>query len=221
MGKRAVTLKPVALADDGAVILATRAGARTGGYRVQVNDALLEFVHAAQELAQRQAEADAVPAAPVEPEPGPRVDSKLTPRDIQALLRQGKSVAAIAKKAGVEPEWVQRFEGPIGWERAGMATRAQRATLVRARRGASRLPLGEAVSANLRARAASSNGHTTEEWDAVRHPKKKSWIVTCNFSVRGRSGSARWEFDPENDDLEALSNLAGELGWVGGRSRKH
>lgn len=194
-----VTLKPVAVADDGSVILATRANARTGGFRVQVNDALLELVRQAQVAMEAQAQA-AVPESEPEPPPPPprvpRVASKLSPREIQALLRQGRSASSIAKKAGVEVEWIQRFEGPIQWERAGMATRAQRATLVRSRMGASKLPLGEAVTANLKSRGVVRNGQPSEIWDAVRHPRKKVWTVSCTFTARGRSGVARWEYDP-------------------------
>jgi hypothetical protein len=135
-------------------------------------------------------------------------------------LRQGKSVASIAKKAGVAAEWIQRFEGPIAWERAGMATRAQRCTLVRARRGPSKMPLGEAVAANLKARAPRSKALGNEEWDAIRHPRRKTWIVTCSFSTRGKPASLRWEYDPEIDEVTPLSKLAGDLGFVAGRKRK-
>ena len=218
-----VTLKPVALGADGSVILATRANARTGGFRLQVNEALLELVRQAQEAIQVEAEAHARAVAPQpepEPEPVPRVVSKLSPKEIQALLREGKNPTSIAKKAGVELEWIKRFEGPIAWERAGMATRAQRATLVRTRMGASKLPLGEAVTANLKARGVVRNGQPSEVWDAVRHPRKKVWTVICSFTARGRSGVARWEYDPETDEVVALSKLAGDLGWVPGSKRK-
>jgi hypothetical protein len=30
----------------------------------------------------------------------------------------------------------------------------------------------------------------------------------------------RWEYDPENDEVTALSKLAGDLGFVAGRKRK-
>ena len=219
---RPVTLKPVALAEDGSVILATRANARTGGFRVQVNDALLGFVRQAQAAieAQAQAAAPEPPAPAPEPRPFRRVASKLSPREIQALLRQGRSASSIAKKAGVDVEWIQRFEGPIEWERAGMASRAQRATLVRTRMGASKLPLGEAVTANLKSRGVVRNGQPSETWDAVRHPRNKVWTVSCTFTARGRSGVARWEYDPETDEVVALSKLAGDLGWMSGSRRK-
>ena len=219
---RPVTLKPVALAEDGSVILATRANARTGGFRVRVNDALLELVRQAQAAIEAQAQA-AVPEPPApapEPKPFRRVASKLSPREIQALLRQGRSASSIAKKAGVDVDWIQRFEGPIEWERAGMASRAQRATLVRTRMGASKLPLGEAVTANLKSRGVVRNGQPSETWDAVRHPRKKVWTVSCVFTARGRSGVARWEYDPETDEVVALSKLAGDLGWMSGSRRK-
>jgi hypothetical protein len=215
-GEKAKRLTPIALSDDGSLVLATRANAKTGAYRVRVDEVLLELVRAAQA---RVPEPE--PAPPQPPPPAvPRADSKLSPREIQALLRQGKSITSIAKKAGVTVEWIQRFEGPISWERAGMATRAQRSTLVRARRGPSKLPLGEAVATNLRSRVAGTNGHGNEEWDAVRHPRRKTWIVTCSFSTRGKPANLRWEYDPETDEVTPLSKLAGDLGFVAGRKRK-
>jgi hypothetical protein len=214
-GDKAKTLKVIALSEDGSLLLAARANAKTGSFRVAVDDVLLELVQAA------QARAVVVPPEPPpEVPPIPRVDSKLSPKEIQALLRQGKSVTSIAKKAGVATEWIQRFEGPIAWERAGMATRAQRCTLVRARRGPSKLPLGEAVTANLKARSPRSKNPGTEEWDAIRHPRRKTWIVTCTFSTRGKPANLRWEYDPETDEVAPLSKLAGDLGFVAGRKRR-
>ena len=219
-GEKAKRLRPIALSDDGSLVLATRANAKTGAYRVPVDDVLLELVRASQARVPEPQPEPEPRGVPAPPPPEPRVDSKLSPREIQALLRQGKSITSIAKKAGVGAEWIQRFEGPIAWERAGMATRAQRSTLVRARRGPSKLPLGEAVAANLRTRVAGTDGHGHEEWDAVRHPRKKTWIVTCSFMTRGKPAGVRWEFDPETEEVTALSNLAGDLGFVAGRKRK-
>ncbi|MGH2807222.1 MAG: septation protein SepH [Actinomycetota bacterium] len=224
-GDKATTLKPIALSEDGSLVLATRANAKTGAFRVRVDDVLLELIRAAQERAAAEVQAAAAEgngtALDEIAEPSvPRADSQLSPKEIQALLRQGRSVTSIAKKAGVGIEWIQRFEGPIAWERAGMATRAQRATLVRVRRGASKLPLGEAVATNLRMRAPRTNGYGNERWDAVRHARRKTWIVTCSFSTRGRPASVRWEFDPETDEITALSKLAGDLGFVARRKRR-
>ncbi len=230
----AVTLKAVAVSDDGSeLILARRANAKTGNFRVAIDDVLVEKL---QEASRKAAEAELEPEErePIEPEADldahgeelppprtPRPDSKLTPKEIQALLRQGRSVASIARRAGVEAEWVERFEVPIVWERAGMAARARRATLHRARRGPSALPLGEAVDANLHLRRVQMTpGEIDDAYDAVRHPKTGIWKVRFTFDSRGRSHVAEWSYEPESNELHALNTLAAELGWIDPRRRR-
>ncbi|MGH2695056.1 MAG: septation protein SepH, partial [Actinomycetota bacterium] len=125
-----------------------------------------------------------------------------------------------AKRAGVDPAWVERFEGPIVWERAGMATRAQRARLVRPRLGTSSLSLGDAVRANLRRRKVTVPPEQLDAaWDAVRRARGRKWVV--RLALPGaRRGLAEWEFDSESERLTALNHLAAELGWVEPRRRR-
>lgn len=215
-----VTLKPIGVTEDGAyVTLARRANAKSGGWRIAVDDDLLSRL----EEAVSRARAARGIVTPVEPPPPPpaRLDSKLSPKEIQALLREGRSVGAIAKKAGVPAAWVERFEGPIVWERVGMATRARSSTLERSRRGPSALPLGESVETNLRRRGARLDPAETEDaWDAVRHPRSDRWIVTFRYHYRNRDLTAQWEFDPETQRLSSINPLASQLGWVEPRSRR-
>lgn len=221
-------LKPVGVTEDGtALILSRRAGAKTGSFRVVIDDALVEQLLAAEaQMKSLKTEtpepiAEIVAEEVAQPSPPPVV-SKLTPREVQAMLRQGRTSASIARKAGVDITWVERFEMPIIWERAGMATRAQRATLARTRRGISGLPLGEAVRTNLkRKRVSIPEDQFAEAWDAVRTRKKtKSWVVRFTFQHRGRNRVAEWEFDPATDRLRPLNDLAGELGFVAQRRRR-
>lgn len=213
-----MTLKPVGVSDDGrALILARRAGSRQGAFRLAIDPALVAQLEVARERARaaRPAEAE------VRLLPRPvLVESKLSPREIQALLRRGQSVASIAKKAGVDEAWVGRFEGPIVWERVGTAQRAQRATLTRSRRGTSRLPLGEAVRAHLKQRRAGLTPEQIDDrWDSVRKPKGNRWVVRFTYPSRGRDRVAEWDFDPATGKVHALNDLAAEIGWVEPRTR--
>jgi hypothetical protein len=236
-GHSAVKLKAVGVSEDGlSLILATRANARAGPYRLAVDESLLvqleearTRVLAAKEKQVAQAEAAVAtetPEAPASSEelapPEPvKVESKLSVKEIQAYLRQGRSVPSIAKKAGVEEAWIERFEVPIVWERAGMASRAQRATLVKSRSGASALPLGEAVQANLKARRIHiSPDAYNAAWDSTRHPKTGKWTVTFTFTSRRRPHLAQWQYDTESLDVHPLNKLAAELGWVQPRRRR-
>ena len=173
------------------------------------------------------------PPAPAQPEPtptpasssrqaaSPEVESKLSIKEIQTRLRRGHRVTAIAKDAGVPPEWVERFEAPIAWERADIASRARRATLRRTRKGSSGLRLGEAVEANLRRRRLSIPPEEfVEHWDAVKEARGGTWKVRFTFQSRGRSRTAQWRYDPASGSVESLNDLAKELGWAGATNRR-
>ena len=213
-----VTLKPVGVTDDGrSLLLGRRAGAKSGGFKLAIDQALVDALDAARSAmddAARVAESVAPPTpAPIPAPVVERASSKLTPREIQALLRRGIAPMTIAKRAGVDVAWVERFQGPILWERAGMSTRAQRATLRKARRGPSGAPLGESVTASLRARGVALEGAATH-WDATKRPKKNAWVVTCTFTQRARELKASWEYDPASDEVVALDKLAADIGWI-------
>ncbi|MFN2526194.1 MAG: septation protein SepH [Actinomycetota bacterium] len=210
-------LKPVGVTDDGrAVILARRAGSRHGDYRLALDKALVKQLDAAARKRAAARRAEEEQAAPIEsPEPEPRLESKLTPKEIQALLRRGKSVSSIAKRAGVDAAWVERFESPIIWERSNMANRAQNARLTKARSGTSKLALGEAVRANLRRTAPALGSREIETgWDSVRHPRRNTWIVSFTWSGPRSIKTARWEYDPASEHLDALDKAAADIGWA-------
>jgi hypothetical protein len=112
-------------------------------------------------------------------------------------------------------EWVQKFEGPVTWERVGMARRARKATLARSRKGPSKLELEDAVRSNLKARGLPFPAEGSDDgWDSIRRPKKKMWVVTYSFKSRGQLRDAQWEFDPETGKIVALNDLGAELGWA-------
>lgn len=225
-----VRLKAVGVSDDGlAIFLATRANARTGGYVLALDEALLERLEEAREkaFAARAARAEAAPAepeaaqAPPPPPPRPRVESRLSVKEIQAMLREGRTVQAIAKKAGVEEAWIQKFQAPIVWERAGMASRARRSVVVKSRSGPSAVPLDDAVLANLRSRGIQLGPSAYEaSWDSIRRVKSGTWTVSFTFEARGRTHVAKWEYDTESLEVRPMNKLAGDLGWVAPRRRR-
>ena len=212
--KRVSSLKPVGVSPDGtALLLSRKAGSSTPSFRLGIDESLvaaLEEAHHARTAAKKAKDQLELPP----PIPA-RVESKLTVREVQNLLRQGRTVAAIAKRAGVDPQWVERWESPIIWERAGMATRARRAHLTKARGGISRVPLGEAVASNLKDRGVKLDNKAFEAaWDSTKKARSTRWAVTFTFTSKGREQTARWEFDPETSEVHGLDKLANELGWV-------
>src|SRR5204862_673980 len=54
-----------------------------------------------------------------------RPQSALTPREIQARLRSGFSIAQVAAEAGVGQDWVARFAAPILAEQQQVLERSQ------------------------------------------------------------------------------------------------
>jgi hypothetical protein len=226
-GHKPTTLKAVSFSDEGhELVLARRAGAKTGEFRIAVDEALIDLIKAATRRAVEVAEKKAAPkpkaSARPEPQaiPAVRAASKLTPKEIQALLRRGVAPAAIARKAGVDVSWVERFHGPILWERAGMVSRAQKATLTKSRRGPSGEPLLESIVASLRARSVDPSAVTTGSWDAVKRPKKNAWVVTFTYMNKGREQRASWEYDPSAAEIVALNRLGADIGWVPVTRRK-
>lgn len=212
--KRPPTLRVVGASPEGnALLLARTSSATTPAFRLALDEALVEALEQAQSA--RVAAARAKDQLELPPPIPARSESSLTVAEIQNLLRQGRSAVAIAKKAGVDATWVERWEGPIVWERAATAARARRAHLTRSRGGSSRLPLGDAVASNLKARGVGMEADAFEgAWDSTKKLRSERWIVAFAFGHRGREQLARWEFDPETDELAAIGKLANELGWV-------
>ncbi|HEX2259758.1 MAG TPA: septation protein SepH [Actinomycetota bacterium] len=146
------------------------------------------------------------------------VHSKLTPKEIQALVRQGKSEEQVARLAQTDVAWVRRFTFPILAERAGVIEAVRSARLSKPRLGPSALNIGEAVEENLGARHLRSPREVDESWKAVR--KNGRWHVSFEFPSGGKRRSARFSFDPETRQVDALNDVAIEIGYKAGpRSR--
>jgi hypothetical protein len=209
-------LQVLGVSDDGRNLLLGRRSAKTAAFKLPIDETLVEGLEAGHSLREsaRRAAAHAELPPPVE-----TTSSLLTVREIQSLLRQGKSASSIASKAGVAEEWVRRWEGPILWERDGAAARARSVPMGRAR-GKSSLPLGEAVVANLKRRKIPIDAeHPSEGWDAVKRARGNKWVVSFIFEARGHTTTARWEFDPDASIVVPLDRTAAALGWVAGRKK--
>ncbi|MEX2556900.1 MAG: septation protein SepH [Actinomycetota bacterium] len=141
-------------------------------------------------------------------------DSKLAPRDVQRLLRAGKPVEQVAKQAGVDVAWIERFLGPVLDERAVAIRDSQNARLEKPRLGLSSLPLGEAVARNLRARRVRiSDDELKAAWDASRSDSQP-WVISLTFPYRGKEQRAVWRFDPRTGEVSAGNRLGSDVGWV-------
>lgn len=102
-----------------------------------------------------------------------RLESALTPREMQARLRAGASAADVARAAGIPIERVARYEGPVLAERARVVEEARAARLP-SRTDEPRRPLGELVDDRL---ATSGVAVHEAEWDAWRRPTAPGWCT--------------------------------------------
>jgi hypothetical protein len=116
----------------------------------------------------------------------------LRPKEIQDRIRAGETAEEIADAAGIPPDKVRRFEGPVLAERQYRAQEAQRAT-IRSHGDAGPGPrLGDIVAERLS--RAGANAESTE-WDSRKRPDG-NWQVLLQFVVGGRTSVAEWIYDP-------------------------
>jgi Protein of unknown function (DUF3071) len=187
--------------DHAGLILAGRRGAKTGSYFLALDNHLLGQIATARRVPQADS-------------PRSGVGSALTPREIQARLRSGYTVAEVAAEAGVATDWIDRFAAPVLAEQAAAIDRAGRLSMQTPRRGASDRPLAAAVLRNLADRGIRLTNHElAEAWSAA-HLVDHDWLVRFTFTSRGRTLDAEWTLDMAGGTLTPRNRLGIELGFV-------
>jgi hypothetical protein len=150
--------------------------------------------------------------------------SKLSPREIQALLRSGMTPRQVARRAESNEAWVARWLAPIEAERRLVLEAVEQARVNKARLGESRDLLGEAVRKNLAEKGLRPDDDTVE-WNASKREGDSHWIVSLTYRSRGRKQRAIWHFNPDTGDLDCRNALAVDVAWTrprrGGRARSH
>ncbi len=143
---------------------------------------------------------------PPEPPAAPTVE--LSPREIQARIRAGTTVAELSDVTGVTEDKIRRFAHPVLLERMRAAELA-RASHPASIDGTSTSTLGELVAECLALRGSSS---TDAEWDAWR-PDDGRWVVQVGWPGAGDVEFAHWRFTPGSHGgvTEPLDDLAVEL----------
>lgn len=194
--------------DQEGLILSVRRGARSGAYVLPVDedlDRVLDELRAARREAAEEVEA--VPEAPA-------VVSALPVREVQARLRQGHTVAQVAKAAGVGPEWVERFAAPVLAECAQVAAKVRSTPLRRARLGESRMAIGDAVRHHLADRGvALTADQFTAAWSA-RQVTDGRWVVQLSYRHRGRDQVLHFELDQASGEVTTSDRVSSQMGYV-------
>ncbi|MCW3157828.1 septation protein SepH [Micropruina sonneratiae] len=137
------------------------------------------------------------------------MDSALRPRDIQARIRAGESLEAVAQAAGVPPEKIEPFAGPVLAERDHIAGLAQTNPVRRAGDAVAHRSLRTVVTERLLSRGVDAD---TVEWDAWRTEDRR-WTVRLSYE----SGSAQRQADFTYDQTGRFSTAANDdARWLTG-----
>jgi hypothetical protein len=139
--------------------------------------------------------------------------SKLTPAEIQTLIRAGRGIRSVANMAGTPVDWVRYLAEPIQEERKGIVRQMLTRKQERARLGPSSATIGEALFENLRSRGIRSPELVIEEGFTAFRPDGREWRVRLVFEHRGRKQTASWSFDVQTRQVTPLNSLATSLGW--------
>ncbi len=202
------------------LIFSTRKGAKSGSFVVAIGGELTEKLDEVQRL--RNGDLETAPAPPArrdERERRTRPESLLTPREIQARLRAGRTIEEVAREAGVDIDWVERFAAPILAEQRQVVELARSLTFTKPRLGESAEPLGESVAANLADRGLRVlDDEFDMSWSAFQL-RDGVWTVRFRYRNRGREQQATWELDVANNRVVSRDRMGSDLGYVE-RSRR-
>lgn len=185
-------LRLIGVHDDGEHLLLTEDG--NDRFSVPIDDALRSSVRRA------------MPAPSVDVDSVP-VPEELRPRDVQALLRAGASVADVAERAGWTAEKVRRYEGPIRAERDHMAGLARAIAVSGGAAGRTDTTFGERAEQRLDGRGVEPDAVVWDSWRG-----RDGWTVQCSFPAGGRPRRATWHFDVSSRTLEPTDD---EARWLG------
>ena len=213
-------------ADREGLVFTARSGSKAGGYLVPIDAKLLDALTEAGSPPPRPPAVDAdggveagrVEAAATAPA---RTESALTPREIQARLRAGRSLEEVAEEAGVGLEWVERFARPIMAEQARVVAMGRNLVYSKPRLGESSQPLAASVAWNLSERSVWLGDDLFDSCWGAYQLHDSVWILRFRYRSRGRQQDALWELDLDTGTLVARNRLASELGYVEkGRRRR-
>lgn len=217
--------------DNEALMLSGRDDATSGEYFVAIDEYLLaaieQFGDEGDDVDDHQEEVRASSLAlprgalPAPVRLYPKPSSDLSPREIQARLRSGSTIADVAEEAGVDEEWIIRFAAPIIGEQARVVEQAQRLTFSKPRVGPSSQPLRTSVRWNLAEQGALKDDEVFDAGWSAYNIQGTRWVVRISFVAKRRRKIAEWEVDLREGELSARNRVATDLGYVeAGRRRK-
>ena len=114
------------------------------------------------------------------------IETQISPKEIQSLLRSGLSAAEVAVRTGSNVEHIARFEAPIAAELAFLLERALAVPVVT---NGEETIFGDAINQRL-----FEQGGRVERWQAYRIDDH--WVVGASCVIGSVEEDATWSFDP-------------------------
>lgn len=138
------------------------------------------------------------------------MESALTPREIQARIRGGESLAEVARLAGMTIDWVEPFAAPVIAEREYIAAQAQSHPVRRGGETIAHRNLAQVVADRLTSRGVELD---SVSWDAWKLDGRR-WQIRVDYESGKARREALFGYDiggrfsvPENDDARWLLGL--------------
>ena len=146
----------------------------------------------------------------------------MSPRDIQARIRNGSTAAEVAELSGIPLAKVQRYEGPVLAEREYIAQQARKVEVAspgpgqdvyRSVFGDNPASLSDMVAHRLTAHGIDAS---SVEWDSWRRTDG-NWTVVARFEQQpgqagvGEEPPAMWTFNPARKFLQNANRWAQQL----------
>lgn len=136
------------------------------------------------------------------------VGNELRPREIQARIRAGASVAELAEAAGLPEQKIERFAYPVLLERSRTAELGRFAHPVR-RDGPDPRTLAEVVTATFELRGQAYDDAVWDSWKG----EDGRWVVTLSWTAGRSDNRAHWTLQPgaNGGTVTALDEHASDL----------
>lgn len=134
------------------------------------------------------------------------LEPQLRPREIQARIRSGSSIAEVATAANTSVGRIERYAYPVLLERSTMAERARQSHPM-IDGAPTKRTLEELVMATLSERGQAAN----VQWDAFRDDE--SWVVALRWNAGRSENQALWEIHagPRTNTLRPKDDAARDL----------
>lgn len=143
-----------------------------------------------------------------------RSDVKIRPREIQSLIRAGKSRAQVAKETGLDESDIERYAEPVLAERRYILERAKAIAVRADAHDEDEQNFGAVIGARLLALGAEA-----PEWSSWKEDEG-GWMIGLEFISHDTAHRAVWSFDHRKGTLAPLNSDATNLskqGEVGDR----